>query len=137
MNMLRPVFLRQQISVEQTYYWGPQGVSVRASCSAWSRPISVAWLNTPSSDGRGWQKTRYFTFGEGVRYYHPEMDEPLSAVLERWADSFRDEPFAEPFAENASSKGVNAWSVEYELAVEHIDRLSDRLSSVLRELSEL
>lgn len=49
------------------------------------------------------------------------------------AESFRDEPFAE----NALSKAVNTWSVEYELAVQHIDQLSDRLSSGLGELREL
>ena len=43
------------------WYGNTFGLSVRARCSAWPRPISIAWLYT--QPGRGWMRTRDFSFG--------------------------------------------------------------------------
>ena len=116
-----------------TFEWFPKGVSVRARCSRWQQPITVAWLYTPSLSGRGWMRTREFSFGVGILDYEPGPDQELRDILQRWADSFRDDPFAN----DASSKGVNAWSVDYAAAAENIDSIAERLTTVLAELKAL
>ena len=54
-------------------------------------------------------------------------------MLQRWADSFCDYDFTQ----DASSKGISAWSVDYDSAAQNIDLLTDRLSAILEELKEL
>ncbi len=112
---------------------GPRGFSVRGICSRWQQPITVAWFYSPSMNGRGWMRTRYFTFGVAILDYDSGPDEELRAILERWAYSFRDDTFTT----DASSKGVVAWSVDYEAAAQHIDLLAERLAGVLSELRSL
>lgn len=121
---------------EQTganFEWFPKGVSVRARCSRWQQPITVAWLYTPSLGGRGWMRTREFSFGVGILDYEPGPDQELRDILQRWADSSRNDPFAN----DASSKGVNAWSVDYAVAAENINSIAERLTGVLAELNAL
>ena len=116
------------------FEWGQRGgVSVRGRCSRWQQPITVAWLYSPAMDGTGWMRTRDFTFGTAVLDYDPGPDEELRGILQRWADSFRDLPFVR----DASSKGVDAWSVGYANAAQHIDLLTDRLAKVLSDLKSL
>ena len=116
------------------FEWGPSGVSVRARCSRWQWPITVAWLYPESMRDNGWMRTKDFTFGSGIlEGYEPGPDNELRAALEGWAERFRDDPFTK----DASSKGVAAWSVDYEAAAGHIDVLTDRLSSILAELQSL
>ena len=116
------------------FEWGPSGVSVRARCSRWQWPITVAWLYPESMRDNGWMRTKDFTFGSGIlEGYEPGPDNELRATLEGWAGRFRDDPFTK----DASSKGVAAWSVDYEAAASHIDVLTDRLSSILAELQSL
>ena len=111
------------------WYGNTFGLSVRARCSAWSRPISIAWLY--SQPGRGWMRTRDFSFGVAV-YDHVLPDE-LQAMLERWVD----EVSADDFAENVSSKGVKAWAVRHEVGVQHQDVLVERLRRIISELASL
>ena len=49
------------------YYGASYGLSIRAKCSAWPRPITVAWLY--SQPGKGWMRTRDFSFGVAVYDY--------------------------------------------------------------------
>ena len=44
---------------------------------------------------------------------------------------------ARPSAEDASSKGVKAWAIRHETAVQHQDALVERLRNVVRELAAL
>ena len=116
-----------------TLEWGPSSVSLRGHCPRWQYPITVAWLIPPSKAGMGWMRTRHFTFGVAMLDYDPGPEEELRVVLQRWADSFRDYEFTT----DASSKGVSAWSVEYDSAAHNIDLLTDRLSAILEELKQL
>ena len=115
------------------FEWFPKAVSIRARCSRWQQPITVALLYTPSMGDRGWMKTRYFSFGVGILDSEPRPDEELRDALQRWADSFQDDPFTN----DAQSKGVDAWSVDYAAAAENIDLLTERLARVLVDLKEL
>ena len=110
-------------------YGSSYGLSVRARCSVWPRPISIAWLY--SQPGKGWMRTRDFSFG--VAAWDHVLPEELQAMLERWVD----EVSADNFAENVSSKGVKAWAVRYEEAVRHQDVLVERLRRIVSELASL
>ena len=72
------------------YYGASYGLSIRAKCSAWPRPITVAWLY--SQPGKGWMRTRDFSFGVAV--YDYVLPEELRAMLERWVT--RSPPTASP-----------------------------------------
>ena len=115
------------------FEWFPRSVSVRGLSSRWQQPITIAWLYIPSTAGKGWMRTRDFTFGVAVLENEPAPEEELRVVLQRWADSFRDYDFTQ----DASSKGISAWSVDYDSAAQNIDLLTDRLSAILEELKEL
>jgi hypothetical protein len=65
--------------------------------------------------------------------HDPAPDNELRAILQRWAESFRDDSFTA----DVSSQGVMAWSVGYEEAALHIDLLTSRLAVVLSELKSL
>ena len=116
-----------------TFEWFTRGVSIRASCPRWQQPFTVAWLYTPSLGGRGWMRTREFSFGVGILDYEPGPDEDLRGILQGWADSFR----GDPFTNDARSKGVDAWSVDYAAAAQNIDLLAMRLTTVLGDLKAL
>ena len=111
------------------WYGTTFGLSVRARCSAWSRPISIAWLYT--QPGRGWMRTRDFSFGMAV-YDHVLPDE-LQAMLQRWVNEIS----ADDFAEDVSSKGVKAWAVRHETSVQHQNVLVERLRRIISELASL
>lgn len=115
------------------FEWFQRGVSIRAKCSRWQQPITVAWLYTPSLGGRGWRRTREFSFGVGILDYEPGPDEELRGILQRWADSFREDSFTN----DARSKGVEARSVDYLSAAQNIDLLAGRLAKVLVDLNTL
>ena len=78
-------------------------------------------------------KTRDFTFGAAIFDYEPPPEEDLRSVLELWVDQFSDGYFTE----DVSSKGVSAYAVGYEAAVQNIDLLSDRLVAVIEALRSL
>ena len=111
------------------YYGASYGLSIRAKCSAWPRPITVAWLY--SQPGKGWMRTRDFSFGVAV--YDYVLPEELRAMLERWVE----EVSADSFAEDVSSKGVKAWAVRHEAGVQHQDVLVERLRRIISELALL
>ena len=113
----------------EIFYGDSYGVSIRARCSVWRFPISVAWLY--SRTGKGWMRTRDFSFGAGV--FDLQLPEDLRTVLERWAGDFS----SESFAEDVSSKGVQAWSVRHNAAVQHQDLLVQRLRTILSKLASL
>ena len=110
--------------------WGSHGVSVRARCSLWSQPVTVAWLY-PRED-TGWMRTRSFSFGDSFFQYEGVPDE-LRSLLEEWADQFADDDFTE----DVSSKGVRAYAVSHAAAIENIDLLTERLKSILAKLATL
>ena len=116
-----------------TLGWFPRAVSIRAKCSRWQQPFTVSWLYTPSLEGRGWMRTREFSFGVGILDHDPGPDEELRGILQGWAESFRDDPFTN----DASSKGVDAWWVDYAAAAQNIDLLAERLTTVLADLKAL
>ena len=111
------------------WYGNTFGLSIRARCSAWPRPISIAWLYT--QPGKGWMRTRDFSFG--VAAYDHVLPDELQAMLERWVD----EVSADDFAENVSSKGVKAWAVRHEASIQHQDVLVERLRRIISELASL
>lgn len=118
------------------FEWGSKGVSIRVDCSLWNQPITVAWLYpTP---GIGWSATKNFSFGAGNgngngHVFGMELPDNLEMLLKNWADQFKDDEFAE----DASSTGVIAHSINHDNAVEHIDLLCDRLGRVISDLRAL
>ena len=110
-------------------FYGTQGVSIRARCPVWRQPISVAWLY-PRSD-QGWMRTREFSFGAAV--FENDLPRALRAALERWVGEFA----ADSFTEDVSSKGVKAWAIRHEIAVQHLDLLVGRLRTILSDLASL
>ena len=113
--------------------WGPSGVNVRIECAPLHpQPVTVAWLWAPSKSEAGmvWMKTRAFSFGTSILDYDP--DERLRPVLERWVDEFERAPFTD-----ASSRGVQARSIDYAAAVGEVEWLQARLGSVMSEIRAL
>lgn len=102
------------------------GLSIRAKSPVWPKPISVAWLY--SLPGKGWMRTRDFSFGMGL--HGQELPEELATKLERWAGRFS----TDDFTEDVSSKGVKAWTVRHEFAARRQDVLVDRLHTIVSEL---
>ena len=78
-------------------------------------------------------RTKNFSFGVAVLEYDPGPDEELRGVLQRWADLFRNDHFTN----DARSKGVEAWSVDYADVARNVDELAGRLSTVLANLRTL
>ena len=76
-------------------------------------------------------RTRSFSFGDSFFEYEGVPDE-LRSLLSGWADEFKDDPFTR----DVSSKGVRAYAVRHESAVEHIDLLTGRLP-ILKKLAAL
>ena len=113
----------------EIYYGDSYGLSIRARCAVWHFPISVAWLY--SRTARGWMRTRDFSFGVGVFDY--DLPEDLRTVLEKWAGDFS----SDSFAADVSSKGVKAWSVSHDAAVQHQDLLVQRLCTIFSKLALL
>lgn len=114
--------------------WGVDGVTIRARCSKFERPITLAWLYQPSKPGKRWDITREFTFGTDKLRTEPELDEELRAVLQGWVDDFAEATFAEY---DDSGPWVTGWVVGHEEAAQNIDRLADRLTGVLHRLKSL
>ena len=110
-------------------YGASYGLSIRAKCRLWKRPISVAWLY--SREGTGWMRTRDFSFGAGL--FDAEVPEEMRPILKRWIDEFS----RDSFAEDVSSKGVEAWAVRHDAGVRHQDVLVERLRRIVSELASL
>lgn len=106
-------------------YYGTVGISIRAQCSRWKNPISVAWLNPPGV--KGWMGTQNCTFGECMIGYYPHLEDELGPVLHRWVDDFRGDDFARAI----STEKMPGWEIDYEDAARHIDLLAERLANVI------
>lgn len=76
-------------------------------------------------------RTRDFSFGVSVLEY--ELPGELRAVLKRWAGEFS----TDNFTEDVSSKGVKAYAVRHDTAVQHQNLLVERVRTILSELSSL
>ena len=110
-------------------YYGDSGVTIRAKCSAWPRPITVAWVYP--QPGKKWMNSEECSFGTAV--LDDALPEDLRAMLERWVD----EVSADSFADVVSSDAVKAWVVRYRVGVQHQDVLVERLRRIISELASL
>ncbi len=70
-------------------------------------------------------RTREFTFGAAL--YDHELPEDSRLHVERYLDELR----AAAFTRDVSSKGVRAWAVGHEAAVEHQEVLKDLLHRII------
>ncbi len=111
------------------FNWGPSRVSIRGYSPNRHR-ASVAWLYLPSQSGNHGE---CFTFGVEPGVYDKPGDEDRGALLNAWADQFQDCGFAKP----AQRDYLNAYIVEYDAAVQNIDWLVERLTTVLAQLKAL
>ncbi len=114
--------------------WRSNTVSIRVRVRAevWPRPITVAWLCTRDTISGGGLNIRDFAFGAII--FDSDLPEELRATLDRWADQFAGDTFAEA---SESGEGTKVGMVGYDDAARHIDLLADRLAKVLSELKAL
>lgn len=110
---------------------GSVGFSIRYRPPAWSRPVSLAWIN-PLPDYSGWMGTKEFTFGMSNYVYE---DEPpgLNEILKRWAAEFKDDTFVTRYPH----EGLDAWIIKHQDASDNIDIIAKRLEKVLDDLQSL
>ena len=99
------------------------GLSIRVPCEGIRQPLSVAWLY--SRRDAGWMRTREFTFG--VALYDHELPDDARAHVEHYLEELH----AAPFTRDVSSKGVRAWAIGHEAAVEHQEALKDLLRRII------
>ena len=111
-------------------YGTSYAVRIDVRCSAWARPIRVAWLHSQPGR-RGWRRTKDFSFG--ARTFEDNLPEELQSVLQRWEEQFS----ADGFVEDVSSMEARAWAVSHKDAVLHQDLLAERLGRVISQLTSL
>ena len=111
------------------FFYGTQGISIRARSPVWGRPISIAWFY--SQPDQGWMRTREFSFGPAV--FEDELPDALRVMQERWVGEFA----SDSFTEDVLSKGVKAWAIPHDTAVQHLDLLVERLRTLLSNLASL
>ena len=109
-------------------YGTSYALRIDVKCSAWARPVRVAWLHSQPGR-RGWESTRDFSFG--TRTSEDDLPEELQSVLQHWAEQFS----ADGFAEDVSSKNAQAWAISHKNAFLHQDLLAERLGRVISELT--
>ncbi len=114
--------------------WRSNTVSIRVRVRAevWPRPITVAWLCTRDTISGGGLNIRDFAFG--AINFGDDLPEGLRTTLDRWADQFAGDTFAEA---SESGEGTKVGMVGYDDAARHIDLLAGRLANVLSELKAL
>ena len=117
--------------------WGSSGVSLRARCSAWKRPVTVAWLYPPSVPG--WMGLTDITFGAAIFGDDPPPGEEFRALLETWADQFAGHGFAVPasFHDPAATGWARGWTVKYDAEEQHVELMAKHLTNVLVALKQL
>lgn len=107
------------------------GRTIRGRCSLWDRPIYLGWLRLPDvNNGDG-----SFIFHAALRSMPSAPDYPpaLRTVLEKWIDQFDNDTFGANHQSGARiGRELNA-----DEFVAHTDLLTERLCSVLSELSTL
>ncbi len=111
--------------------WGSTGFSVRTQCSIWQYPVSVAWVFPPTVSG--WMGLSNISFGEAISGYEPPPNDELRTVLGRWADQFS----SDDFTRKVATKGIDAWTLDYDAAADNTPLLEDRLGTILRQLQAL
>ena len=121
----------EAVKSKATIFMGTSGLSIRGQCSRWPNPVTVAWIYPP--EARGWSGTRDFTFGAAIFSYDPAPDEELQSILQRYADSFRNDSFTT----EVERTDMVAWEIAPTDAAKHIDTLVRRLTNVLTELAGL
>lgn len=107
-------------------YGKTHGLSIRVPCEGIRQPISVAWLYTKKSVG--WLGTREFTFGAAL--YKHELPEDKLARIEACFGELDNAAYTRAL----TIKGVRAWTVEHETAVEHRKALRDLLQRLIKAL---
>ena len=100
------------------------GLSIRVQCEGLRQPLSVAWLY--SRRDAGWMRTREFTFGAAL--YDHELPEDARSHVEQYLGELS----ATAFTRDVSSKGVRAWAINHEAAVEHQADLKDLLRRIIQ-----
>lgn len=113
----------------EIYYGKNWGLSIKVKCSVLPQPVTVAWIYTEPE--KGWMRTREFSFG--ATRFGSEVPKELRSMLDQWATQFS----KDSFANNASSKGVKAWSVSHGIAPRHKNLLAKRLCTIISELAAL
>ena len=103
------------------------GLSIRVSCEGARRPITVAWLY--SRKDAGWMRTREFTFGTAL--YDYELPPDKLSHVEGYLHELREAAFTR----DVSSKGVQAWAIGHEAAVDHREALTDLLQRIIKGLA--
>ena len=103
------------------------GLSIRVSCEGARRPITVAWLY--SRKDAGWMRTREFTFGTAL--YDYELPPDKLSHVEGYLHELREAAFTR----DVSSKGVQAWAIGHEAAVDHREAITDLLQRIIKGLA--
>ena len=119
-------------------HWGSNGVSVQIPCSCQKKPVSVAWFFPPSELGKvNWRGLAALSFGTwklpATVELLPEEKRPMYAPLRQWIEEIA----GWDFAKEVSNPYQHAWTVSYDEAVRHIDRLASGLKSVVSEIRPL
>lgn len=107
------------------------GRTIRVRCSLWDRPVYLGLLHLPDVNNRDGS----FIFHADLRPMPSAPDYPpeLRSVLEKWIGQFENDTFGTNHQSGARiGREVNA-----DEFVAHIDVLTERLCSVLSELSAL
>ena len=111
--------------------WGATGFSVRVQCSIWHYPVSVAWFFPPKVSG--WMGLKDISFGEAISGYDPPPNDELRTLLGRWANQFS----SDDFTRKVATKGIDAWTLNYDAAADNSALLEDRLGTILQQLQAL
>ena len=107
--------------------YGRTGPTIRVRCEGIRQPITVAWLY-PRKDIR-WMRTREFTFGTAL--YDYELPPDKLSHVEGYLHELREAAFTR----DVSSKGVQAWAIGHEAAVDHREALTDLLQHIITGLA--
>ena len=108
--------------------YGRTGPTIRVRCEGIRQPITVAWLY-PRKDIR-WMRTREFTFGTAL---YELRTPPRQALTCRRGTCTSSATAA--FTRDVSSKGVQAWAIGHEAAVDHREALTDLLQRIITGLA--
>ena len=105
------------------------GVSICYPCGpGWQDPISVVWLHPGE---RRWMTDCEFVFAAPVLGRGSELlPREVRRALQAWFDSFENEEFSD----DASTVYLDAWAINHEAVIEHIEELAARLDRLLAEL---
>ena len=109
------------------------GLGFRIPSSHWKKPVGVAWLFRPSEWGHAVLKG-LTAVSLGISMDLPDEEASLAddkrlayAALRQWMDEIS----GCDFAKDASTPYYHAWTISYDDAARHIDRLSSSLARVV------